>query len=119
MFEWVEMDATRKSIRISRRDRVRNFEVEERRGIEGNIMDDTEQKQLIWNGHVQTMNDRRHKKTWREGVSRAMSARDSSEGQRNNRRGWRAGIEQRPKNVLTQLYTYSYAICFEAITLTH
>ncbi|XP_030758794.1 uncharacterized protein LOC115884375 [Sitophilus oryzae] len=90
--EAVEMDAYRRTLGISRRDRVRNEEIQERIGIEGSLATDIERQQLMWYGDVQRMDDTRlpkqimqwipqhrrkrgrPKKTWKEGVTRAMSA---------------------------------------------
>lgn len=113
--EAVEMDAFRRTLGVSRRDRVPNEEIRQRIGIEGSLTTDIEQKQLIWYGHVQRMNDDRipkrvmqwipqnrrkrgrPKKTWKEGISKAMSARELTEGQWNDRRTWKLGIGQRRK----------------------
>jgi hypothetical protein len=53
--EAVEMDALRRSMRISRMDKIRNEEIRLRMGIEGTIINDIERKQLNWYGHVQRM----------------------------------------------------------------
>ncbi|XP_030757399.1 uncharacterized protein LOC115883217 [Sitophilus oryzae] len=113
--EAVEMDAYRRTLGISRRDRVRNEEIQERIGIEGSLATDIERQQLMWYGDVQRMDDTRlpkqimqwipqhrrkrgrSKKTWKEGVTRAMSARNLSEGQWNDRKTWKLGIGQRRK----------------------
>lgn len=55
--EATEMDAIRRSTRMSRRDRIRNEEIKQRMGVEGTIIDDIERKQLVWYGHVQRMDD--------------------------------------------------------------
>lgn len=109
------MDAYRRTLGISRRDRVRNEEIQQRIGIEGSLATDIERQQLMWYGHVQRMDDTRlpkqimqwipqhrrkrgrPKKTWNEGVTRAMSARNLSEGQWNDRKTWKLGIGQRRK----------------------
>lgn len=113
--EATEMDVFRRSLGISRRDRIRNDDVRQRMGIDGSIMTDIEQKQLIWYGHVQRMEERRlpkiamnwvppnrrkrgrPKKTWIEGIRKAMSTRDLREEQWNNRIEWKLGIGQRRK----------------------
>ncbi|XP_012228171.2 uncharacterized protein [Linepithema humile] len=102
--EAVEMDAIKRSLRISRKDRIQNEEVRRRMGIDGTLYDDIERMQLIWYGHVQRMGEERlpkkimkwvpqqrckrgrPKKTWKEGVVRAMSTRDLRDGQWDNRR---------------------------------
>jgi len=57
--EGVEIDAMRRSMRILRRDGVRNKIVRKQMGIEGTIFQDIESKQLVWYGHVQRMADTR------------------------------------------------------------
>jgi len=54
-----EMDAIRRSMRLSRRERIRNEEIKRRMGVEGLIMDDIKRKQLVWYGHVQRMAESR------------------------------------------------------------
>ncbi|XP_044744708.1 uncharacterized protein LOC123306668 [Coccinella septempunctata] len=113
--EAVEMDVFRRSLGISRGDRVRNEEVKLRMGVEGSLTTEIERNQLIWYGHVQRMpNTRlpkrvmewipmgrrkrgRPRKTWKEGVSRAMSERSLTEDQCSDRRTWKLGIGQRRK----------------------
>jgi hypothetical protein len=56
--EAVEMDAFRRSMRISRMDKIRNEEVRLGMGIEGTIINDIERKQLTWYGHVQRMEEK-------------------------------------------------------------
>lgn len=48
----VEMDTIRRSLRISKRDRVRNEVVMQQMGIEGPTLEDVGRKQLVWYGHV-------------------------------------------------------------------
>lgn len=113
--EAVEMDVFRRSLGISRRDRIPNEEVRRRMGIEGTLFSEVEQQQLTWYGHVQRMGELRlpkkamdwvpphrrkrgrPKKTWKEGIANAMSDRDLREGQWSDRRGWQLGIGQRRK----------------------
>lgn len=108
-----EMDALRRSARISRRERKTNEYVKEQMGVEGNVMEDVERRQLIWYGHVQRMDERRlpkqamqwtprerrtrgrPRKNWQEGIRKAMSDRNLQDGQWNNRRIWNLGIGQR------------------------
>jgi hypothetical protein len=55
---WVEatqMDALRRSYRISRKDRIRNVTVRQQIGLEETIIKEIEQNQLAWHGHVQRM----------------------------------------------------------------
>ncbi|CAG9833888.1 unnamed protein product [Diabrotica balteata] len=107
------MDVFKRSLGISRRERVRNKEEIRRIGIDGYLTTDIERKQLIWYGHVQRIEDTRlpkkimqwvppnrkkrgrPKKTWKEGVTKAMSTRDLRDGQWDDRRTWKLGIGQR------------------------
>jgi hypothetical protein len=50
-----EMDALRRSSRISRKDRIRNVTIRQQIGLEGTIVKDIEQNKLTWYGHVQRM----------------------------------------------------------------
>ena len=111
--ETTEMDAIRRAMRISRRDKIRNEDIRQQMGIEGTIVNDIEQKQLIWYGHVQRMHNERipkqvihcippgkrkrgrPKKTWMEGIRRSMSEKNLTEDQWENRTGWKLGIGQR------------------------
>lgn len=108
-----EMDAIRRSSRISRRDRVRNEVVRQNMGLHQTIIDEVEQRQLIWYGHVQRMTDERLPKRvlqwnptarrrrgrpprkWGDGIRKAMSARNLQEGSWNNKREWKLGIGRR------------------------
>ncbi|XP_045466631.1 uncharacterized protein LOC123675327 [Harmonia axyridis] len=113
--EAVEMDVFRRSLGISRRDRVRNEEVKLRMGVEGSVTTDIERRQLIWYGHIQRMPSTRipkrtmewipagrrkrgrPRKTWKEGILRAMSERNLTEDQCSDRLTWKLGIGQRRK----------------------
>ncbi|KAF2881456.1 hypothetical protein ILUMI_24742 [Ignelater luminosus] len=110
------MDAMRRLLRISRRDRMRNEMVRERVGIEGTITNDIERKQLIWYGHVQRMEEQkipkqvlnwippvrrkkeRPKKTWIEGIRKSMSKKNLTDNKW-NRQEWKLGIGQRGKTL--------------------
>ena len=48
------MDALRRSLGISRRDRIRNETIKQRMGIEGDVIQEVNIKQLTWYGHVCT-----------------------------------------------------------------
>jgi hypothetical protein len=50
--EATEMDALRRSFRISRKDRIRNVTVRQI-GLEETIIKEIEKNQLTWHGHVQ------------------------------------------------------------------
>jgi hypothetical protein len=52
--EATEMNAVRRSSRISRKERIRNVTIRQI-GIEKTIIKETEQNQLTWYGHVQRM----------------------------------------------------------------
>ena len=53
--EATEMDALRRSLRISRKERIRNVSVRQQIGLEETIIKETKQNQLTWYGHVQRM----------------------------------------------------------------
>ena len=96
--EATEMDALRRSSRISRKDRIRNVTIRQT-GLEETIIKETEQNQLTWYGHVQRMAEERlpkialkwipkqkrargrPKKNWMEGIKKAMNERNLNEGQ--------------------------------------
>jgi hypothetical protein len=51
--EATEIDALRRSSRISRRDKIRNVTIRQQIGLEETIIKEIEQNQLTWYGHVQ------------------------------------------------------------------
>jgi hypothetical protein len=51
--EATEMDALRRSSRISRLDRIRNVTIRQQIGLEETIIKGIEQNQLTWYNHVQ------------------------------------------------------------------
>ena len=53
--EATEMDALRRSSRISRKERIRNVTIRQQIGLEETIIKEIEQNQLTWYGHVQRM----------------------------------------------------------------
>ena len=53
--EATEMDALRRSSRISRKGRIRNVTIRQQIGLEETIIKEIEQNQLTWYGHVQRM----------------------------------------------------------------
>jgi hypothetical protein len=61
--EATEMDALRRSSRISRKDKIRNVTIRQQIGLEETIIKETEQKQLTWYSHVQRMAEGRLPKT--------------------------------------------------------
>ncbi|XP_044760773.1 uncharacterized protein LOC123318222 [Coccinella septempunctata] len=109
----LEMDFWRRSARVSRMDRMRNERVRELMKVEKTIIEDTQQKQLIWYGHVERMSDQRIPKlalkwvprerkkrgrpkvTWMSGIQKAMSERNLRPGEWEDRRGWRLGTGRR------------------------
>jgi hypothetical protein len=55
---WVkatEMDALRRSSRISQKDKIRNVNIRQQIGLGETIIKEIEQNQLTWYGHVQRM----------------------------------------------------------------
>ena len=53
--EATEMDALRRSSRISRKEKIRNVTIRQQIGLEETVIKETEQNQLTWYGHVQGM----------------------------------------------------------------
>jgi hypothetical protein len=104
LVETTEMDALRRSSRISRKERVKNVTIRQQIGLEETIVKETEQNQLTWYGHVQRMVEGRlpkialkcmpkqkrvrgrPNKNWIEGIRKAMNERDLSEGQWEDRK---------------------------------
>jgi hypothetical protein len=115
--EATEMDALRRSSRVSRKDRIRNVTVRQQIGLEETIIKETEQNQLTWYGHVQRMAERklpktamkwmpkqkrargRPKKNWMEGIKKAMNERNLNEGQWEDGKQWSLG-RTTEKNIL-------------------
>ena len=113
--EATEMDALRRSSRISKRERIRNVTIRQQIGVEETIVKETEQNQLTWYGHVQRMTERRlpkialkwmpkqnrarrrPKKNWMEGIRKAMNERNLNEGLWEDRKQWSLGVGQRRK----------------------
>jgi hypothetical protein len=101
-----EMDALRRSARISKLDRKTNWYIRGKMNAQDMILDDITRKQLIWYGHVERMDPTRLTKimihwkpegrkkrgrprsTWKDGIYRAMNGRDLRMGEWNNRRQW-------------------------------
>jgi hypothetical protein len=46
------MDALKRSLRISRKERIRNVTIRQQIGLEETIIKETEQNQLTWYSHV-------------------------------------------------------------------
>ena len=94
-----EMDALRRSSRISRKERIRNVTIRQQILLEEPIIKKNDQNQLTWYGHVQRMAEGRLpkiamkwipkqkrargrlKKNWMEGIRKAMNERNLNEGQ--------------------------------------
>ena len=92
--EATEMDALRRSSRISRKDRIRNVTTRQQIGLEEPIIKEIEQNQLTWYGNVQRMAEeslskialkwvpkqkrarRRPKKNWVEDIRKTMNERN-------------------------------------------
>jgi hypothetical protein len=110
--EATEMEALRRSSRISRKDRIRNVTIRQQTGLEETIIKEIEQNQLTWYGHVQRMAEGRLpkialkwmpqqkrargrlKKNWMEGIKKAMNERNLNEGQWEDRKQWNLGVGQ-------------------------
>ena len=113
--EATEMDALRRSSRISRKDRIRNVTIRQQIGLEETVIKEIEQNQLTWYGHVQRMAVERlpkialkwmpkrkrargrPKKNWLEGIKKAMNERNLIEGQWEDRKQRSLGVGQRRK----------------------
>jgi hypothetical protein len=59
LVETTEMDALRKSSRISRKERIRNVTIRQQIGLEETIIKEIEQNQLTWYGRPCSKNGRR------------------------------------------------------------
>ena len=53
--EATEMEALRRSSRISRKGRIRNVTIRQQIGLEETIIKESEQNQLTWYGHVKKL----------------------------------------------------------------
>ena len=102
--EGTEMDALRRSSRISRKERIRNVTIRQEIGVEETIVKEIEQNQLTWYDHVQRMAERRllkialkwmpkqnrargrPKKNWMEVIRKAINERNLNEGQWEDRK---------------------------------
>jgi len=111
--EATEMDALRRSSRISRKDRIRNVTIRQQIGLEETVIKEIEQNQLTWFGYVQRMAEERlpkralkwmpkqkrargrPKKNWMEGIKKAMNERNLNRGQWEDRKQWSLGVGQR------------------------
>ena len=109
----VEMDFWRRSARKSRVEHVKNEDIRRQMKVSGSIIEDIEKQQLVWYGHVRRMGPERLPRqvlewipperrkrgrppaTWIQGISKAMSARNLSEDDWQNRQAWRTGTQRR------------------------
>jgi hypothetical protein len=100
-----EMDALRRSARTSKPDRKSNEIIRGKMDAQDMILDEITRKQVIWYGHVERMDPTRlpkimihwepegrkkrsrPRRTWKEGIYRAMKERDLRMGEW-NRRQW-------------------------------
>ena len=92
---------------ITRKERIRNVTIRQRIVLEETIIKETEQNQLTWYSHVQRIALKwmpkqktargRPKKSWMEGIRKAMNERNLSEGQWEDRKQRSLGVGQRRK----------------------
>jgi hypothetical protein len=94
--ETTEMNALRRSSRISRKERIRSVTIRQQIELEDTIIKEIEQNQLTWYGHVQRMAEGRLP-NWMEGIRKAMNERNLNEGQWEDRKQWSLGVGQRRK----------------------
>jgi len=110
--EATEMDALRRSSRISRKERIRNVTIRQQIGLEEPIIREIEQNQLTWYGHIQRIAEGRLpkivlkwmpkekrsrgrlKENWMEGIRKATNERNVNEGQWEDRKQWSLGVGQ-------------------------
>nr|CAI5860317.1 unnamed protein product [Callosobruchus analis] len=108
-----EMDFLRRSCGRSRLERVRNDDIRIQMHMERHIHEDIEKRQLTWFGHVKRMNaDRwprkvlewtrlerrkrgRPRRSWRDDINQAMTARTLAEDEVFDRKRWKLGTERR------------------------
>jgi len=113
--EGTEMDAPRRSSRISRKERIKKRNYKTTNWTRVNNCKKIEENQLIWYGHVQRMAEGRlhkialkwmpkqkrargrPKKNWIEGIKKAMKGRNLNEGQCEDRKQWSLGVGHRRK----------------------
>ena len=78
--EATEMDALRRSFRISRKDRIRNVTIRQQIGLEETIIKEIEQNRLTWYGHVQRMAEERLPKIALKWIPKKNRARGKLDG---------------------------------------
>jgi hypothetical protein len=95
--------------------RIRNITIRQQIGLEETIIEEIEQNNLKWYGHVQRMAvgrlpkialkwmskqkraRGRPKRNWMEGIRKAMNKINLNEGQWEDRKQWSLGVGQRRK----------------------
>lgn len=113
MLKATEMDYWRRAAGRSRMERIPNERIREVMKVKHTIVDDIQDKQLIWFGHVQRMPETRipkqvmqwkpggrrkrgrPRRSWREGVDEEVQKLRLEEGAWRDREGWRLGIGRR------------------------
>jgi hypothetical protein len=107
-----EMDALRRTARISKLDRKTNGCIRGKMDAQDMILDDITWKHLIWYGHVERMDPTRlpkimiqwkpegkkrsrPRRTWKDGIYTVMNERDLRVGEWNNRRQWNMKVGRR------------------------
>ena len=125
--EATEMEALRRSSRISRKDTIRNVTIRQQIGLEETIIKEIEQNQLTWYGHVQRMAEGRllkialkwmpkqkraqgrPKRHWMEEIKKAMFEGNLNEGQWEDRKQWSLGVGRRRKTFWNRfIHTYLF-----------
>jgi len=108
------MDDLRRSLRISRKERIKIVIIRQQIRLEETIAKEIEQNQLTWYGHIQRMAEGRlpkialkwmtkqkrargRKTKWMEGIRKAINERNLNEGQWEDRKQWSLGVGQRRK----------------------
>ncbi|PSN38846.1 hypothetical protein C0J52_20915 [Blattella germanica] len=104
------MDFWRRSAGISRREKIRNTVIREKKmKVKGSLTEDMKTAQLRWFGHVKRMREYRLPKifewqpmgrrkrgrpniTWTEGILKTMRERELQEGDWEDREEWRMAI---------------------------
>jgi hypothetical protein len=137
-FNAAEMDALRRSARISKLDRKTNEYIREKMDAPDTILDEiTRKKQLIWYGHVDRMDPTllpktminwkpegrkkrgRHRRTWKYGIYTAVNERDLRMGEWNNRRQWNMEVGWRRQTFYNRTYIYIYIYIYTTFLTRH
>lgn len=106
----VEMDYLRRSARRSRLEKIRNEQIRNEMAANESVIERIEKRSLKWFGHLLRMDDTRWpkrifkwrpagknkkgrpRKSWNEGIRRAMRERNMDEEMAHNREAWKAGM---------------------------